>query len=104
MDLAEIQRKLEKRQSLLAGRVTKIEGHLRTPGNRDWTERATESENDEVLEALDTSERQELEDIARALARIENGSYGRCAGCGESIDPGRLEAVPTATKCTGCAA
>ena len=104
MDTADIRRKLVARRNKLEGRVSKIEGDLRKPGDRDWTERATELENQEVLEGLETSERQELEDIRHALARIENGSYGRCAGCDEPIDPGRLAALPTATRCVACAA
>lgn len=38
-----------------------------------------------------------LEDVDAALARIEDGSYGRCAVCGEAIPDERLEARPTAT-------
>jgi DksA/TraR C4-type zinc finger protein len=32
------------------------------------------------------------------------GTYGICAYCGEDIDPKRLEALPTATRCILCAA
>jgi DnaK suppressor protein len=41
--------------------------------------------------------------VQRALERIEQGEYGDCLGCGEPIDPRRLEADPTATRCIGCA-
>src|SRR3712207_4358868 len=43
--------------------------------------------------------RQELDDIERALTRIENGAYGQCEVCGEAINPERLEARPAATYC-----
>ena len=37
--------------------------------------------------------------ITRALERLDNGSYGNCAVCGEPIDDERLEARPEATTC-----
>jgi len=41
-------------------------------------------------------------DIAGALARMENGTYGKCEGCGQDIPFERLEARPTATLCVAC--
>jgi DnaK suppressor protein len=41
--------------------------------------------------------------VQRALERIEQGEYGDCLECGEPIDPRRLEADPTATRCIACA-
>ena len=46
----------------------------------------------------------ELRQIALARERIADGSYGRCADCGIDIDPRRLLAQPTATRCTHCQA
>jgi RNA polymerase-binding transcription factor DksA len=39
----------------------------------------------------------------RALDRIAEGKYGRCRECGEAIAPARLEAMPAAERCAGCA-
>jgi DnaK suppressor protein len=44
----------------------------------------------------------ELENIERSLMRIEDGEYGRCIDCGESINPARLEIMPHATRCRDC--
>jgi RNA polymerase-binding transcription factor DksA len=41
-------------------------------------------------------------DVDRALAKIEDGTYGRCDHCGEAIDRRRLEAVPAASLCLDC--
>jgi DnaK suppressor protein len=41
-------------------------------------------------------------EIVAALARIEDGSYGRCENCGAEIPEERLDAVPTATLCVAC--
>ena len=40
-----------------------------------------------------------LADIDRALAKVEDGTYGTCDVCGEPIPEGRLEALPWATLC-----
>ena len=69
----------------------------------DSGEQAVELENDQVLDALDASIRSELEEIRHALGRIERGDFGSCARCGASISIERLETVPTATLCRGCA-
>ena len=41
-----------------------------------------------------------LQQIERALVRLDNGSYGICEDTGEPIDLRRLEAQPTATLTT----
>ena len=45
----------------------------------------------------------QLEQVDAALARLDEGTYGVCAVCGEAIPPERLEVRPTATTCVGCA-
>ncbi len=41
-------------------------------------------------------------DILKALAKIEDGTYGRCESCGKEIPVERLEAVPAASLCVTC--
>jgi DnaK suppressor protein len=41
-------------------------------------------------------------EIERALERLDQGSYGRCASCGEVIPAGRLAALPWAELCVPC--
>lgn len=41
--------------------------------------------------------------ISGALRRIDEGEFGVCDSCGETIPAGRLEADPTVTLCVGCA-
>lgn len=43
-----------------------------------------------------------LKKIDEALQRIEEGTFGLCDDCGESIEIRRLEARPTATYCVSC--
>jgi RNA polymerase-binding transcription factor DksA len=44
-----------------------------------------------------------LAEVDHAMARVAEGAYGRCETCGDSIPDGRLEALPSATTCVGCA-
>ncbi len=43
-----------------------------------------------------------LRQIRRALARIDDGSYGVCLHCDEDISPKRVAAVPWAAFCIKC--
>jgi RNA polymerase-binding transcription factor DksA len=53
-------------------------------------------------QALHANAQAALVDIEAALARLESGTYGRCASCGEQIPPARLEAIPAAKVCVSC--
>jgi RNA polymerase-binding transcription factor DksA len=44
-----------------------------------------------------------LEEIAAALGRIEQGTFGHCEGCRKAIPKDRLHALPYARYCVGCA-
>jgi DnaK suppressor protein len=41
----------------------------------------------------------QLADVDRSLAKLDEGTYGRCDICGEVIPAGRLEVHPWATRC-----
>ncbi len=55
------------------------------------------------VSALLDQARRRLGDVEAALARWDDGVYGRCVTCGEAIAPARLAARPTAPTCIGCA-
>jgi len=43
-----------------------------------------------------------LQKIDRALAKIEDGTFGLCEQCEEELNPARLRARPVATLCIAC--
>jgi len=43
-----------------------------------------------------------LRNLNMALARIENGVYGRCIVCGKKVPKKRLEVVPHTNYCVPC--
>ena len=103
VELTATRDRLQNRLSTLTARVGNIERDLRKPQNPDWAERATELENDDVLETLDTSTLDEVKQIQDALDRVNAGTYGVCLSCGNPVDDKRLEAVPHAATCINCA-
>jgi DnaK suppressor protein len=82
---------------------TRLHLHRSEPVPADFAEQAIETENDQVVEALDQEAQIELSQINKALARIEEGTYGACVVCGEGINPKRLEAIPHTPFCISCA-
>jgi DnaK suppressor protein len=44
-----------------------------------------------------------IADIDRALAKIDDGTYGLCDECGREIGAQRLEGLPAASRCVDCA-
>ncbi len=66
-------------------------------------EGATLSEEWARLAGLDAESDVELTAIDRALARIDDGTYGVCDGCGKRIPLARLRVRPMASQCVSCA-
>jgi len=88
----------------LTQRINAIDKDIKHEGmSSNWTEQATERENDEVLESLGNSSEQELVMINSALKRIDSGDYFSCSICGEEIPSARLELLPFSTRCVSCA-
>ena len=49
----------------------------------------------EVTATLKAGARSALREVEAALARMDEGSYGRCTGCGEQLAIERLEVLPS---------
>ena len=96
---AALQQKLEQLQQ----RLGKIDANLRRTPDRDSQEQAQERENDEVLERLGQSGRDEFNLLQAALERMDAGTYGVCTQCGKRIPMQRLEVLPYTTTCIKCA-
>lgn len=99
---AQKQALLERRKALILHLVG-LESTLEETPNKDGEERAVERQSDEVMEALGKVELAEISQIDAALARIEDGTYGLCARCGDPIAESRLRLVPAVPLCRECA-
>jgi DnaK suppressor protein len=77
---------------------------LSDDGVKDTVDMSLMDVNKEMALRLGERESQMIADIDQALLRIEEGSYGQCARCGNLIDERRLEALPTARYDAACQA
>jgi DnaK suppressor protein len=78
----------------------------RDPGDVQFDEESGEGDTIAVERerdlALSAQARAAVEEIDRALAKIDDGTYGVCEQCGKSIPRERLKALPYAMLCVDC--
>ncbi len=90
---------------IIEAQEEELSGLLRDSGDGAGQDQAdmgaTSFERDHELTVLN-NERDKLAQIERALARIDDGSYGVCESCGNPIGKMRLMAFPRATLCLPC--
>ena len=70
----------------------------------DPADRALHEGNRNLLLRIRDRERKLIGKIDEALARIENGTYGKCEECGRDIGFARLRVRPVTTLCIECKA
>lgn len=102
-DTAAAKAKLEAQLEELEARLKRIADDLSEPLNPDSEEQASEMQDDATLEGEGALVTREIGSVKRALARIEDGTYGECVRCGGDIAPARLDARPEAALCIDCA-
>ena len=71
-------------------------------GAQDIADKASNSYTKEFLFSLSNSERDLVQLVDRALARIEDKRFGLCVVCEDEMNMKRLEAVPWASHCLSC--
>jgi len=104
VNLQEIRQKLVKQREVLLTRLKSQEttdqvGGIANPDRADLAHIYRQQNRDKLLLAR---AEQQLTEVEQALRRLEAGSYGECAQCGEPIQPERLEVMPTAALCIQC--
>ena len=98
-------KRLETRQHELRNMVSRNDQEGRSAdqeATQDIADRAASSYNKEFLFSQSNNDRQLLQMVDGALARIREGSFGECISCGKEINPKRLEAVPWTRHCIEC--
>jgi RNA polymerase-binding protein DksA len=97
------------RGALLAARAQAVEElddtQIEGPGQMTYGSQAAAASH--VFEqqrdlALREHLEQHIRAIDAALARLDDGTYGRCESCGQPIAAERLEALPWAALCIDC--
>jgi DnaK suppressor protein len=97
--LEEIRADLDRTVSVLLG-----EHHLVRGGDAEAGDAGSNlTEADRNAAAIQTALAQRAEVLA-ALARVDDGSYGRCVDCGNPVPQARLDARPATARCVPCQA
>ena len=68
----------------------------------DMADMAANAYTKEFLYSLSNSERENLDAIEGALARMDSKDYGECVECEEKLNKKRLDAIPWALYCVSC--
>ena len=69
---------------------------------KDFGDIASEDTDQKMLECMGEKDIKRMQLIESALARIEQGKYGKCIKCGKKIPEDRLRAIPYALMCIEC--
>jgi RNA polymerase-binding protein DksA len=95
--------RLESERKRLTEQLNQLEASVRpTEERREGSPFGKREE--EAAETLELEKRvkEQLAAVEHALHKFEEGTYGLCEGCGQPIDPARLEALPQARRCMSC--
>jgi DnaK suppressor protein len=94
--------RLERMLAELDRSIGTLRGDPLTPWDRSPADAGSVlTDADRNLAMLEAANRQRRSVLA-ALKRLDEGVYGRCADCGDSVPEGRLEARPEADRCVQC--
>src|SRR5688572_6901380 len=104
-----LRQRLLERQQVLIGEVNDQRAQTAAEGNDDAAGGPGDAADESVVRMITDlhlqeagRDMEELNDIAAALDRIDNGEYGDCDECGIEIGYPRLEAQPAALRCVEC--
>jgi RNA polymerase-binding transcription factor len=108
IDTAAIRRELAERLASLDAEVGELTAVPRDPASAiSFGKRIGEGTNEAIDRLTNVGAAEQLDamraDVVRALAKLEDGTYGLCDRCGLSIPDERLEARPWSVLCVRCA-
>jgi len=86
---------LRKNQKDASGNLSSMPIHMADIGSDNFEQEFTLS--------LLANEEQVLEEVVGALARLDNGTFGKCEDCAKEIPKVRLQALPYTRYCVDCA-
>jgi DnaK suppressor protein len=107
LDLDAVRKQLEARRDEMRQRVSKLAQRPELGASQGFGKRIGDGTVEAISRLTDigvgTSLESSLARTERALAKLDEGSYGQCDACGAPIPPARLEAMPDAILCIACA-
>jgi DnaK suppressor protein len=107
LDLEAIERALRARQHELIERLAGLARPPERGADVGFGKRIGDGTTEAVSRLTDVGVGGSLEisqeRVARALAKLADGTYGVCDGCGADIATARLHAAPESVLCIACA-
>jgi DnaK suppressor protein len=103
--LTQFRKKLEEKHRQLVDEVGRNVLYGKGPEDdsiKDLGDQASSAYNREFQFELGNGDRRLLKEVVSALQKLDEGSFGACERCGESIAEKRLEALPFARYCIDC--
>jgi DnaK suppressor protein len=108
LDLAAIRNELEARRDSTRERVELLAKRPELGSAQGFGKRIGDGTTEAISRLTEIGVGRSLESALarteRALAKLDEGTYGTCDKCGEAIAPGRLQAMPDGVLCVACAA
>lgn len=108
LDPEAIRAELRRRRAAATGRVGKLAERPELGAAQGFGKRIGDGTVEAVSRLTEIGVGRALESgllrTERALAKLDEGTYGTCDRCGEAIAPGRLRAMPDSIVCIACAA
>jgi len=106
-DLDAIRRRLEERRDSTLERVRALAKRPELGAPQGFGKRIGDGTVEAISRLTEIGVGSSLENgllrTERALAKLDEGTYGSCDACGEPIAPARLRAMPDGVLCLGCA-
>jgi DnaK suppressor protein len=106
-ELEDVRRDLLERRDELRARLNGLTARPERGANLSFGKRIGDGTTEAVARLNEIGVGRSLEAsearIERALAKLDEGTYGRCDNCGEPIGARRLAAAPDSTFCIECA-
>src|SRR4051794_12946187 len=108
LDLPAIRHELEDRRANMRERVAALAERPELGAAQGFGKRIGDGTTEAISRLTDIGVGRTLEEslarTERALAKLDEGTYGTCDSCGEPIPPARLDAMPDSVLCVSCAA
>jgi DnaK suppressor protein len=108
MDLDAIRQELEARRASTHERVAALAQRPELGAAQGFGKRIGDGTTEAISRLTDIGVGRSLEAglarTERALAKLDEGTYGTCDGCGGEIAAARLRAMPDSVLCVDCAA
>jgi DnaK suppressor protein len=108
LDLGAIRDALEERRDDMRARVAALAKRPELGSAQGFGKRIGDGTTEAISRLTDIGVGRSLEAslarTERALAKLDDGTYGLCDSCGRPIPGRRLQAMPESTLCVDCAA